>query len=363
MKILVGMPSKDSWGGPIVSEPPFVDALRRLGHEVKEEIYVFGDKEKPTPIYERFRRVISTANKFKKVLSNESFDIIHLNTAFDMRTLLRDTFSIWRMRPRAEKIFLKLHGSEADAFFKAGFLKRRLISFLKDNVDGFGVFTREEKENFLKLGFDEKKLFFCKNAISFSKDISNFPDRKHREPQETFQLLFVSRFIEKKGLIETIKAMQILKERGINFVLYCLGDGEMKAQAEALVSESGLGKKVQFTGYIAENEVERYFFDTDIFIFPTRHAEGFPIVMFKAIAAGQPLVTTRFRTAMDYLTENEHCIFCDSTPESIADQIEKLIGDKKLREEISNNNKAFGKNFSPENIAKEYVKIYEKILN
>jgi hypothetical protein len=40
MKILVGMPSKDSWGGPASSEPPFVAALRRASPEVREEVYV-----------------------------------------------------------------------------------------------------------------------------------------------------------------------------------------------------------------------------------------------------------------------------------------------------------------------------------
>ena len=61
MKILIGMPSKDSWGGPIASEPPFVTALREAGVGVTEEVYVYGDKDKPTPFFERIRRVLKTA--------------------------------------------------------------------------------------------------------------------------------------------------------------------------------------------------------------------------------------------------------------------------------------------------------------
>src|SRR4051812_47817132 len=97
MKILVGMPSKDSWGGPASSEPPFVAALRKIGVDVREEVYVYGDKEKPTKFYERVRRVLQTAFRFRKILAHESFDLIHLNTALDLKTLLRDSVSIFLM--------------------------------------------------------------------------------------------------------------------------------------------------------------------------------------------------------------------------------------------------------------------------
>lgn len=362
MRILIGMPSKDSWGGPISSEPPFVDALRELGHDVTEEIYVYGDKEKPTPIYERFRRVFSTAKRFRKILKEGSFNIIHLNTAFDMRTLLRDTFSIWYMRPGTAKIFFKLHGSEANKFFQASVLQKRLMRFLNQNVNGFGVHTSEEKESLLRLGFDESKFYFCKNTVTLSDRMPKNYRRRHREATETFQLLFASRFIKEKGLLETIEACAILKGSGVNFVLYCLGDGSIKAEAEKLVLNLGFEKNVQFTGYISESEVERYLLDTDIFIFPTKHAEGFPNILFKAIAAGMPVVSTAFRTAVDYLKKDENYVCCEFSKESIYQKVSELINDKPLREKMSRNNLDYGKTLLPESIAKEFVTIYEKIL-
>ena len=114
MKILFGMPSKDSWGGVIVTEPPFVEAIRNLDVEAVEEIYVYGDKEKPTPFFERVSRVLKTAFRFRKLLKNQQFDLIHLNTSFDLKTILRDSFSIFLMNPKQTKIFLKLHGTAAD---------------------------------------------------------------------------------------------------------------------------------------------------------------------------------------------------------------------------------------------------------
>lgn len=361
MKILVGMPSPDSWGGPISSEPPFVEALRNLGVEVTEDVYVYGDKDKPTPFLERIRRVLSTAFRFRKLLKKQSFDIIHFNTAFDLKTVLRDSVSLFLMKPKA-KIFFKLHGSQAENFQNANFLIKILINYIAKKVNGFGVHTQEEKANFLKLGFDEKKFYFVKNAVTIHENFDSEFSRPQKDSDETFDLLFVSRFIPAKGLLETIRACVIIRNEGVNFVLHCVGDGEVKAEAEREVEKLNLQNHVKFTGYIPESEVTKHFFNSDLFIFPTRHAEGFPNVLFKAVAVGMPIVTTKIRAAADYLAENENALFCTRKPENIAEKIVQLIQNKRLRQNISENNLQFGKTLLPEAIAREFIEIYENVL-
>lgn len=360
MKILVGMPSKDSWGGPISSEPPFVKALRELGADVTDEVYVYGDKDKPTPLFERFRRVVSTANRFRKVLKSNDFDVIHLNTAFDLKTILRDSYSIWRMKPGRAKIFLKLHGSEAERFTNANFLVRKLIDYLKRRVDGLGVHTREELENFKRLGFDERKFSFVKNAVTIHEDLPDDFVRPQKDSGGRFKLLFVSRFIPAKGLLETIRACAIVRERGFDVELYAVGDGETRAEAESLTKELGLDDAVKFTGYIPESDVTKHFLDADLFVFPTRHPEGFPNVLFKAVAVGLPIVTTPVRAAGHYLEDGVNCLFTSQDLEDVAAKIIALIEDRKLRAEMSAANVRFGKSLLPVEIAREFLTIYER---
>ncbi len=362
LKLLVGMPSKDSWGGPIASEPPFVEALRKAGADVTEETYVYGDKDKPTPFFERLRRVLKTAFRFRKLLKKESFDVIHLNTAFDLKTILRDSVSLFLMKPGKAKVFLKLHGSAAEEFARANFLTRILIDYLKKNVDGFGVHTTEEKANFLRLGFDAGKFYFVKNAVTIHAGLPENFVRNQKETGEIFEILFVSRFIAAKGLLETIRACAILRERGDKFALTCVGDGEMLADAQREVEKLKLSAEVKFTGYIPEAKVTEYFFKSDLFVFPTRHIEGFPNVLFKAVAVGLPVVTTKIRAAADYLSEPENCLFCSQAPADISEKIIKLIEDKALRTKMSANNSEFGKTLLPPEIACEFLTIYEKIL-
>lgn len=363
MKVLFGMPSKDSWGGPIASEPPFVGALRKIGIECLEEVYVYGDKDKPTPLLKRIQRVLKTAFQFRRLLKKQSFDLMHLNTAFDTKTILRDSVSIFLMKPKKTKIFFKVHGSEAEKFANTNFIIRFLINYLKKRVDGFGIHTAEEKENFLRLGFDEKKFYYVKNAVTVHEGLKDNYVRHQKTANKCFDLLFVSRFIPAKGLIETIQACALVKEKGLNFILYCLGDGETRAEAEKEVERLNLQNQVKFTGYIPENDVTNYFFSSDIFVFPTRHSEGFPNVLFKAVAVGTPIITTNFRAAADYLNERENCLFCTQDPAYISAKIVELIDNQQLRQTMSQNNLNLGRTLLPKNIAQEFLEIYRKMID
>jgi glycosyltransferase involved in cell wall biosynthesis len=362
MKILIGMPSKDSWGGPISSEPPFVEALRKKDLAVREEIYVYGDREKPTPLSERIKRVLKTAFRFRTLLKNNDFDIVHLNSAFDLKTILRDSFSLFVMNPKKTKVFFKFHGSEAQEFFEANFFIRFLINFIARKADGFGIHTTDELANFVRLGFEKDKFYFVKNTVPIPEKLTVNFSRKHKDKDDLFELIFVSRFVPNKCLPETITACQIVKEKGYNFKLFCIGDGETRLEAEKLVQKLKLENDVEFTGYIPEEEVSEFFFKSDILVFPTKFGEGFPNVFFKALTAGMPIVATRFRAAKDFLDAGKHYLACTSEPENIAEKIIELIENKELRVSISENNLKFGKTLLPESIAEDFLEIYRKAV-
>ena len=240
------MPAKDSWGGPASSEPPFVEAVRKLNPEITEAVYVYGDKEKPTPFFQRIRRVVQTAFHFRRILKKQTFDIVHLNTAFDLKTILRDSFSLFVMNPRRAKVFMKLHGSEAQDFRETNFIVRFLIKYISRKTDGFGIHTSDELENFKALGFDESKFYFVKNVVTIHENLPNDFARKHKQKDQIFHLLFAARFVPKKCLIETIEACKIIKDRDCKFILYCIGDGETRNEAENLVEKYALEKRNDF---------------------------------------------------------------------------------------------------------------------
>ena len=358
----MGMPASDSWGGPASSEPPFVEALRRLGHDVVEEDYVYGDKDRPTPFAARVSRVVRTALRLRRRLKSESFDIVHLNSAFDKRTILRDSFTIFLMGKPRPKIFIKLHGSLPEQFQSPGPIFVPLIRYLQRNVDGFGYFTTDEVELFEEIGFDRRGFHRIGNATSAHPSLHDGSYRPQKDTGEIFELLFVSRFVPMKGLTMLIDACARLRQRGVRFRLTCVGDGEARRDAEDAVGRHALGRVVNFTGHIPEAQVQDRMMAADIFVFPTLYGEGFPMAMFTAMALGLPVVTTQIRILRDGITEPDHCLVAERNAESLADRIEQLIADKPLRERMSANNLAYGKTLGPDEIAKEFEAVYLKLI-
>ena len=361
-KILIGMPAPDSLGGPISSEPPLVEALRAKGLDVVTDVYVYGDKLTPTPFLQRVNRVLRTAFRFRKLVREHRPAIIFLNTAFDKKTILRDSASLFLMRPRGSKVFVKLHGSMAEAFVNARFPFHHLIRYLQRKVDGFGYHTHDELEAFARLGFDREKFHPVRNAITIHEDIPPEHARPQKEGDDIFDLLFVARFVPTKGLVPTILACEELRKRGVRFRLTCVGDGETFQEAKDTVGRLALGRVVTFTGHLPEAEVTKKFLKADIFVFPTSHPEGFPNALFKAVATGLPVVTTRIRAAADYLSEPQNCLYCTTEPESIADRIQELIANEQLREQMVQANLDYGKTLTPMEIADEFIAIFDKVL-
>jgi glycosyltransferase involved in cell wall biosynthesis len=359
----MGMPAPDSLGGPISSEPPFVEALREKGLNVVTDVYVYGDKLKPTPFLQRIKRVLRTAFRFRKLVRDHQPDIIFLNSAFDKKTILRDSASLFLMRPGRSKVIVKLHGSMAEDFEKASFLFRGLIGYLREKIDAFGYHTREELDAFARIGFDRKKFYPVRNAITIHNEIPPGYERTQKGPDEIFDLLFAARFVPTKGLVPTILACEELRKRGVRFRLTCVGDGETFQEAKDTVGRLALGRVVTFTGHLPEAEVTKEFLKADIFVFPTTHPEGFPNALFKAVATGLPVVTTNIRAAADYLSEPKNCMYCTTEPENIADRIQELIANKSLRENMSDANLAYGRTLTPAEIADEFIAIFDKMLD
>jgi len=360
MRILIGMPDKDSWGGPAASEPPFVKELRQCGIDVVVETYVYGDNQGATNVFSRALRVIRTAVRLRQRLAESEFDILHLNTAFDKKTVVRDAISVFLMRPKTAKVFLKIHGAAAHLIPPKSQVYRRLIRYLDKRVTGFGVFTRDEIESFRPHDLDPQKFHLIKNIVVLDDGVGE--ETRPIASNANFDLLFVSRFIPTKGLLETITALSLLRDSGGRFRLHCVGDGPIRFEAERLTKKLDLDTVVTFTGYIPETEVTKHFRTADIFVFPTRHTEGFPIALFKAIKAGMPIVTTKVRAAAEYLKEPDNCLFCSNDPIDIARQIEELASNEAIRQRMSAENLKLGQTLNADAVTAEYIEVYRKLL-
>lgn len=360
----MGMPDPDSLGGPAACEPPFVAELRKQGARVDEETYVYGDKLSHTSSAQRVKRVLAAAFRLRSRLRSEDYDLLHLNSSFDGRALLRDVVTL-AIIPRRTKVFIKFHGSDGDLLKTQRPLLRRFVRRVLKRVDGIGLLSTEEKQNFVAAGWPAGKLFVVKNVVQ-----REFPARdevfnaRHGFSSSSPTLLFIGRFIPAKGLLDVIRACGLLRDKGFEFALFCVGDGPARAEAEAGAKTLALEDRVRFTGLVPEEATAEFYANCSLLVFPTYHYEGFPMSIFYAAAAGMPIITTRIRGAADYLKEQENCLWVEPrNPAMLAEKMALLLNNPTERFRMSEANRHLAREFGAEPVAREYLDAYQQVID
>jgi glycosyltransferase involved in cell wall biosynthesis len=90
-------------------------------------------------------------------------------------------------------------------------------------------------------------------------------------------------------LLDAIKQLQASHP---DIKLTVVGDGPERRDFEHRASALGIADRVEFVGYQSQSQVRERLSATDVFVLPS-FAEGVPVVLMEAMAAGVPVVTTR----------------------------------------------------------------------
>lgn len=118
-----------------------------------------------------------------------------------------------------------------------------------------------------------------------------FFEEKAEIPESCRTLACVGRLTAQKGPLLLIDAMKELVSAGIDARLVLAGDGEMRAIVENRIRETGLGSRVEITGWIDEAEVRRCLREARCLVLPS-FGEGLPVVIMEALAMGRPVIST-----------------------------------------------------------------------
>lgn len=360
----MGIPNPDAKGGLLSCVPYLLEYLQTNGR-AKVFTIIYGSHGRQKHVWLRILDTVNLSRDMMKIAKKEVPDIIHINTSYDIKALLRDVFIVLYLRLvniRA-KLFLKFHGSDASLLSKN--LKWKLITLiLLRNIDGAGLLSTEEKNNFLAAFPELKdKFYIVKNVVNSSRFQikSDFRERYKISKQKTV-FLFIARFIESKGILEVIKAFSVVKKKYTDTHLLLVGDGTMMKASKELVALLKLEDETTFTGYVDEIETPEIYLGSDILVFPTA-TEGFSMTVFNSVAAGLSIITSRIRAVADYLKEPDNCLWTEPKDcEMLVDKMSYLLNHPQLTEKMAINNKKLAQQFSRERVGREFLKIYSKML-
>jgi glycosyltransferase involved in cell wall biosynthesis len=356
MHIEVGMIVPGRAGGIFVTESALVSELRKQPG-VTVGVFEFGSRTEHESALERISGRARDFFAYDRLVRHKRPDVVYINSSYNKRALLRDIGYALLSRIHSIALVVKLHGTDAQLVERRPVFWRFLTNLVFRWSAMVVLLSKDEMQRFQSAGFPAKKLCLLRNGLSL--------ERFHRNTVPIFDppgILFIARFIREKGLLDLLRSARIVLESGRAFRLYCVGDGPIRAEAEALATELHLRENVLFTGQISEEEATRYYLGCTILALPTYFQEGLPMTLLQGAAAGLPMITTRIRAAADYLTEPPNCLWVEpQDPAMLADCICKLLDSTGLRMSMKENNVALARSFASEVVAVEYLRLFRTV--
>lgn len=177
-----------------------------------------------------------------------------------------------------------------------GGIKRALIR----SADGYIAYGTKAEEYLEFFGAKKDKISIALNTADmefFRKHSSEYRVKEafvnERSELPKLLLLYVGQLIERKGVLQVLKALEIFS--GPEIGLFIVGTGPQKAMLEEYCREKGLNN-VYFEGFKSEEELPKYYALSDVLILPS-FREVWGLVINEAMTSGLYVLASKYAGA------------------------------------------------------------------
>ena len=153
-------------------------------------------------------------------------------------------------------------------------------------------------------------------------------------PENKVILCSCGRLSSVKGFDLAVECAKILKDKGIEFLWYFVGDGPEREKLEKKIQEYGLSDYITITG-MKENPYP-YMWSCDIYIQPS-YEEALGLTIVEAQKLNKPVITTATVGGKKLVAHGKTGLIADINEVSLAQNIELLLVDKNLYNLILSN--------------------------
>ncbi|GER80060.1 MAG: glycosyltransferase family 4 protein [Anaerolineales bacterium] len=278
-------------------------------------------------------------------------------------------------------IIITSHGSDIQYIPEIGYGDRlnpkrdRMIVHALRHADGLIAISNDIYNEYVKLGVSEQLITLIPNGICFHTLARRNEQARRSLGINSGQLviLAVGRNHPKKGFNYLIQAMSLIAPK--NPVALCLIVGKGVSSLAPVVEQMGVTEHVRlcsqalpvgidFSGRIMPDseKIETYFKAADIYAMPSL-IEGMPLVALEAMASGLPLIASLQGASEDLVVDGKNGLLIPAEDVSaLADALQVLLGDKKLRKMMGNVSRLKAKSYDRDHIANEHLRYFKKFI-
>jgi len=173
-------------------------------------------------------------------------------------------------------------------------------------------------------------------------------------------LTFVGRLVPIKRLDVLLKAFSLARGENVPMRLAVVGDGERRPELERLASDLGVGDHVWFAGY--RSDMLPVAAASDIALLSS-DAEGTPVSLIEAGAAGRPAVATKVGGVPDVVNRETGFLSPPGDPGALAQAVVRLARDPELRRRMGLRARLnVAQRFSVGRLVEDIERLYRELL-
>ncbi len=217
---------------------------------------------------------------------------------------------------------------------------------------------------------DEKIITKCCNLKNKDKilipgsgvDLNFF--KPHKINKKSKIVLFASRLLISKGILEFIKSAEALNSLGYKFLIV----GKLDVDNPDCISKKELEKYVKkgIVEYLGEiKNIRDILLKSKIVVLPSFYGEGLPKVLIESAACGLPVITTDHPGCRDAIIPGKTGILVPiKNTRSIIKGIQKLLQSPDIYESMSKEARHLAlKKFNVKDVVKKHLEIYDQLRN
>jgi glycosyltransferase involved in cell wall biosynthesis len=220
----------------------------------------------------------------------------------------------------------------------------------------------------LSQGAVTDKIWIAPNAVD--NDYFSQACDIHRETKEIFKqskgypnrlILYVGRLIDQKGVLDLLKAFQILSCKQSDLGLLLIGSGKEKERYKNFCKTNNL-KNVFFEGFIHQEDLPIYYAVSNVFVLPT-YSDPWGLVLNEAMASKLPVISSDAAgAAYDLIINGENgYIFKRGDIQQLVNYLKDILGDEKKRISMGQRSFSIIQDYSPLKCDRGFIKAIREI--
>lgn len=194
--------------------------------------------------------------------------------------------------------------------------------------------------------------------------IHRFAQLAQHPASEEFDFFFLGRLVSEKGVATLLKAFAVFLKSNPAYTknLLIIGDGNWRGKLEALASELGVRRQIDFVGKQTGEELLKWVSKGKFAIIPSEWEEPMGGVALEMLAAGKPVIVSE-RGGLAECVGDAGLLFPNGDHEALAKQMSRLYQEEGLAAQLKKNAATQIKKFNEEELTQQYISLFQSLLS